>query len=32
MSEPTGDGKQQPDPEQQPEAAAGDARDRDVGF
>ncbi|HEY8882682.1 MAG TPA: DUF4173 domain-containing protein, partial [Dermatophilaceae bacterium] len=31
MSEPTGDGKQQPDPEQQPEAAAGDARDETSG-
>lgn len=31
MSEPTGDGKQQPDPEQQPEAAPGDARDETSG-
>jgi len=31
MSEPTGDGKQQPDPEQRPEAAPGDARDETSG-
>jgi len=31
MSEPTGDGKQQPDPEQQPEAAPADARDETSG-
>lgn len=31
MSEPTGDGKQQPDPEQQPEAASGDTRDETSG-
>ena len=31
MSEPTGDGKQQPDVEQQPEAAPGDARDQTSG-
>ena len=31
MSEPTGDGKQQPDPEQQPEAAPGDAQDQTSG-
>jgi len=31
MSEPTGDGKQQPDPEQQPEAAPGDPHDETSG-
>jgi len=31
MSEPTGDGKQQPDPEQRPEAAPGDAQNETSG-
>ncbi|HEY5179012.1 MAG TPA: hypothetical protein VIJ07_04445 [Dermatophilaceae bacterium] len=31
MSEPTGDGKQQPDPEQHPEAAPGDTQDQSSG-
>lgn len=31
MSEPTADGKQQPDPEQQPEAAPGDTQDEPSG-
>ena|SRR5665647_2168894 len=31
MSEPTADGKQQPDPEQQPEAAPGDTQDETSG-
>jgi len=31
MSEPTGDGKQQPDPEQQPESASSDTRDETSG-
>ena len=31
MSEPTGDGKQQPDPEQHPEAAPGETQDQSSG-